>query len=98
MKSGGNMDENLLVQRFRSMGPIYGSGLPIPVREHNDQWLYIMQHVGVQTRLLDWTEGLLQALFFALENEKPIVWMLDPQQLNSLSGFNPPDHRQMPIP
>ena len=57
-----------------------------------------MQHVGVPTRLLDWTEGLLQALFFALENSKPILWILDPQQLNSLSGFVDKDPRQLPMP
>jgi len=90
-------DENLFVQRFRSMGPVYSSGVYAPPREHNDQWLYIMQHVGAPTRLLDWTEGLLQALFFALEESKAVVWMIDPHQLNTLSGFHPADPRELPI-
>jgi hypothetical protein len=35
------------------------------------------------TRLLDWTENSLLALYLALQEKKPIVWMLDPMALNN---------------
>jgi len=93
------LNENVLVQRFRSMAPMYSQSLPLPHRESNNEYLFIMQHTGAPTRLLDWTEGLLQALFFALQQEqvKPILWMLDPAQLNRLSAFNLPDANEFPM-
>lgn len=53
-------------------------------------WYFLMQHYGAPTRLLDWTDSALVALFFALnsdsktpeDSEDATVWMLDPWWLN----------------
>jgi hypothetical protein len=54
-------------------------------------WMSLMQHYGVATRLLDWSEEINAALFFALEKyfefgyqgDKyfPCVWILNPYKL-----------------
>jgi hypothetical protein len=61
-----------------------------PDAHDESAWLALMQHYGLPTRLLDWTESILVAAFFAVQdwedNEKchagAAIWALRPQQMN----------------
>lgn len=68
----------------------------VPETGRLDKWLFLMQHHGAPTRLLDWSESLLVAIFVALmdfdpaidKNKHPTVWVLNPRELNLLSGID----------
>ncbi len=50
-------------------------------------WLCLAQHYKLPTRLLDWSESLAIAIYFAVcENEKVdgAIWCLNPQKLNKI--------------
>jgi len=78
-------EENYLLQSFRRQA---GGLSDVPPRDETDLWLFLAQHYGVPTRLLDWTESALHALYFAINqgNPDPRVYMLNPRKLNEVAG------------
>ncbi|GAA3802356.1 FRG domain-containing protein [Nocardioides panacisoli] len=86
--------ELALITRFRQRSlPLWPEGYP------QDDWeqLFAMQHFGVPTRLLDWSENATVAAYFAADHDatrcecevgdcRPTIWILDPVRLNRLNS------------
>lgn len=75
--------ESALLKRFMQDAVPHLDRLP----REEWEWMFLMQHHRAPTRLLDWSEGPLAALYFAVSEDKHIkkdgaVWCLDPIALN----------------
>lgn len=82
--------ESKFAIHFRRQAPAFSEYTPKDL-DHLE-WLFLMQHHGTPTRLLDWTENVLVALYFAVNSnfdKDGELWALYPFELNerSLGSF-----------
>ena len=89
------LPEMTLNTLFRLHAPVRSSSCPPVGSDINIDatWLTIMQHYGLPTRLLDWTESILAAAYFAATTTEPwekdlngVIWVLQPGLLNWCSA------------
>ncbi|WP_062817840.1 FRG domain-containing protein [Alcanivorax sp. NBRC 102024] len=82
--------EATLIKRFKQSAAMLVQNTP----NQSFDWLFLMQHYGVPTRLLDWSESPLVALYFAVDgdsdghDEDAALWSLRPSELNKNAGIN----------
>ena len=62
--------EEELRGEFKRRGWQLAPGLTLPVSEDEWGWYSLMQHYGAPTRLLDWSDGALTRLYFAVRAPK----------------------------
>lgn len=84
--------ENSMCQEFRLRAPARSGSCP--AYDDVAGWLTLMRQTGLPTRLLEWTESILMAAFFAVSYEPgsddpqtgpAVIWALEPTKLNQAS-------------
>lgn len=79
-KSLNYFEQALYYDFISNAGSLLGS-----VNKKSWELIFLMQHNGLPTRLLDWSENFATALFFALDSNEvsdPEIWILNPIKLN----------------
>ncbi len=76
-----------------------------PAAKDGLQWMQIAQHFGIPTRLLDWTESAIFALYFAClssngkkDESDGVVFVFNPRHLSRLPGGSRKSSLDGPLP
>jgi len=85
--------ERYYTNDFQSRASVFVSPA-LPINDYAN-WLTLMQHYGLPTRLLDWSRSCLVALYFAVfdktqSNNDGCVWILIPGKLNKIQNLEKP--------
>lgn len=95
LRSTSGLSEGSSLARFKQSAAMLTERLP----STSFDWTFLMQHYGVPTRLLDWSESPLVAMFFAVgyedhPSEDAVVWCLKPVLLNKNASIADPSEPQ----
>lgn len=83
------ISETTLLSRFKQSAAMLTESRPTS----SFDWIFLMQHYGVPTRLLDWSENPLVALYFAVcdsnihMDDDAAIWLLMPSELNKYANI-----------